>query len=124
MPDEEEAAERADDRVDEARDVYKRQNRIVRALWIAVAVVLVLGGVAMFVFPGGPAWIVIPVGLGMLGAVFGWARRLLTRSVRKGAKAKNVAEDTDRKVKALGVAALACLAAAVVVLFGLWVFPG
>lgn len=124
MPDEEEAAERADDRVDEARDVYKRQNRIVRALWIAVGVVLVLGGLALFVFPGGPAWIVVPVGLGMLGAVFGGARRLLRRSVRKGVKAKNVAEDTKRKTKVLGVAALACLAAGVVALIGLWIVPG
>ncbi len=124
MSDAEEAAERVDDRVDEARDVYKRQNRIVRAMWIAVAVLLVVVGLALFVFPGGPAWIVVPVGLGMLGAVFGSARRLLIRSVRKGAKAKNVAEDTNRKVKALGVAALACLVAAVVALIGLWIVPG
>ncbi len=124
MPDQEEAAERVEERVDEARGVYKRQNRIVRGLWIAVAVVLVLSGLAMFVFPGGPAWLVIPVGLGMLGAVFGWARRLLKRSVRKGVKAKNVAEDTNRKVKVLGVATSACLAAAAIVLIGFWVFPG
>ncbi len=124
MPDQEEAAEHVDERVDEARGVYKRQNRIVRALWIAVGVVLVLGGVAMFVFPGGPAWIVVPVGLGMLGAVFGWARRLLKGSVRQGVRAKNAAEDTNRKVKALGVAASACLTTAVIVLIGFWVFPG
>ncbi len=124
MPDEDEAAERVDDTVDEARDVYKRQNRVVRTMWIAVAVLLVLVGLALFVFPGGPAWIVVPAGLGMLGAVFGWARRLLTRTVRKGAKAKNVAEDTSRKVKALGIAALGCLGAAVLALVGLWFVPG
>lgn len=125
MPDkEDEAAERVDDRVDEARDVYERQGMIVRAVWIAVAVLLVLVGLAMIVIPGGPATVVLPVGLGMLAVVFGWARRLLMYSVRKGVVTKKALQDIDTKVKTFGVAALACLAAAVTALLVLWIVPG
>jgi tellurite resistance protein TerC len=48
---------------------------------IAVAVIggtVCLIGVAMIVLPG-PALVVIPIGLGILGLEFAWARRWLTR---------------------------------------------
>ena len=48
---------------------------------IAVAVIggtVLLVGVAMILLPG-PAFVVIPAGLGILGLEFAWARRLLTR---------------------------------------------
>ena len=48
---------------------------------IAVAVIggtVCLIGVAMIVLPG-PAFVVIPVGLGILGLEFAWARRWLAR---------------------------------------------
>ncbi len=115
MPDEDDTARRVEDRIDAAYDVYERQGKVVRALWVAVAVLLVLAGLAMIVFPG-PAAVVIPLGLSMLAAVFGWARRLLIRSVRTGVKAKRILEGTDRKIKLLGLATLACLAAAVITL--------
>jgi len=53
---------------------------------IAVAVIggtVCLIGVAMIVLPG-PAFVVIPIGLGILGLEFAWARRWLAR-VRKAA---------------------------------------
>lgn len=49
---------------------------------IAVAVIggtVCLIGVAMIVLPG-PAFVVIPVGLGILGLEFAWARRWLGRA--------------------------------------------
>jgi tellurite resistance protein TerC len=52
---------------------------------IAVAVVgftVLAIGVAMIVLPG-PAFVVIPVGLGILGLEFAWARRWL-RKVKEG----------------------------------------
>lgn len=53
---------------------------------IAVAVVggtVLLIGLALLVLPG-PALVVIPVGLAILGAEFAWARHWL-RKLRKGA---------------------------------------
>jgi len=53
---------------------------------IAIAVVgftiLAIGGV-MLVTPG-PGWLVIAIGLGVLGAEFVWARRILRRLKRTG----------------------------------------
>ena len=48
---------------------------------VAIAVVggsVVLVGIAMIVLPG-PAFVVIPVGLAILGLEFAWARRWLER---------------------------------------------
>ncbi len=42
-------------------------------------------GVAMIVLPG-PAFVVIPLGLGILAAEFAWARRLLDRIKHEGGK--------------------------------------
>ena len=55
---------------------------------IIVAVVggtVLLIGVALLVLPG-PALVVIPIGLAILGAEFAWARRWLRR-LREGAEA-------------------------------------
>jgi tellurite resistance protein TerC len=55
---------------------------------IAIAVlgftILIIGGV-MLVMPG-PGWLVIAVGLGVLGAEFVWARRMLRRLKRTGSE--------------------------------------
>ena len=54
---------------------------------IAVAVVgftVLAVGVAMIVLPG-PAFIVIPVGLGILSIEFAWARRWLRKVKERGA---------------------------------------
>jgi tellurite resistance protein TerC len=53
---------------------------------IAIAIVgftVLLVGVVMIVTPG-PAFVVIPVGLGILGLEFAWARRWLQRVKDKG----------------------------------------
>lgn len=53
---------------------------------IAVTVVgftVLLAGIAMIVLPG-PAFVVIPVGLGILGLEFAWARSWLRRIKEKG----------------------------------------
>ncbi|MFN2555435.1 MAG: PGPGW domain-containing protein [Nitriliruptorales bacterium] len=118
MTDEDDTTRRVEERIDAASDVYERQGKIVRAVWIAVAILLVLAGLVMIVFPG-PAAIVIPLGLSMLAAVFGGARRLLVRSIRTGVKAKKVLENADTQIRLLGVAALTSLVAAVIALFAL-----
>jgi tellurite resistance protein TerC len=58
--------------------------RAVRKVVVAVIGTTVLAvGVALIVLPG-PAVVVIPLGLGILGTEFLWARRLLQR-LRQGA---------------------------------------
>jgi len=70
---------------------YPWARRLVVAV-IGSTVVLV--GIALIVLPG-PAFIVIPIGLGMLGLEFAWARRLLKHArdaadnFIKGVRGKN-----------------------------------
>ena len=53
---------------------------------IAISVVgftVLLVGIAMIVLPG-PAIVVIPIGLGILGLEYAWARRWLQKAKEKG----------------------------------------
>lgn len=60
-------------------DFIYKTIRQVRRLVIGVVGFTVLAiGVALIVLPG-PAFIVIPIGLGILAAEFIWARRLLKK---------------------------------------------
>ena len=65
--------------------------RLARRIAISIVGFTVLAvGVAMIVLPG-PAFIVIPVGLGILGLEFAWARRWLQKVKEKAeAVAKTV----------------------------------
>jgi tellurite resistance protein TerC len=66
--------------------------RLARRIVIAVVGATVLAvGIAMMVLPG-PAFIVIPIGLGILGLEFAWARRWLKA-------AKDRAEALARSVR-------------------------
>lgn len=59
---------------------------------IAVALVggtVLLFGIALIVLPG-PAFVVIPVGLAILGAEFAWARRWLRTVKRRSADFVNM----------------------------------
>ncbi len=59
-----------------------------RKLIVAViGITILLLGVAMVVLPG-PAFIVIPVGLGILATEFAWARRMVRRTRVMIAKAR------------------------------------
>lgn len=115
----EDIAQRVDRGVDRAQRLYENHGKVFRTLWLLVATIIVLAGLAMTVVPG-PVTIVVPTGLVMLAAVFGWARRLLMLSVRKGIDVKERAEDVSTKAKVLGGVALTCLAAAAVALYLLW----
>jgi len=54
--------------------------RAVRRLIVAVVgATVLLFGLALLVLPG-PAFVVIPIGLGILAIEFGWARRSLRRA--------------------------------------------
>lgn len=103
----------ADRQVGKARGIYEGHGRVFRWMWIAVAVVILAAGIAMIVFPG-PVTVVVPLGLVMLAAVFGWARTLLLRSVEHGTDAAQRFRRASKPVKALTFAASACAAAAIV----------
>ncbi len=58
--------------------------RLIRRIGVAIAgSVVLLVGIAMIALPG-PALVVIPLGLGILGLEFPFARRWLSRLRQKG----------------------------------------
>jgi Putative transmembrane protein (PGPGW) len=66
-------------------DLLPRKLR--RAVVGVIGGTIVLIGVALIVLPG-PAFIVIPLGLLVLGSEFAWARRLLRRGKKMIAKVR------------------------------------
>lgn len=74
------------------------QNGIRQAKRLIIAVVgftVLLIGIAMIVLPG-PAFIVIPLGLGILAVEFVWARHLLEKVRAKITKKKrSITTNTD-----------------------------
>ena len=109
-------SEWVDGKVDAASDVYERHGRIFRWMWIAVGFVVVAAGLAMIVFPG-PVTVVVPAGLAMLAAVFGWARRLLLQTVEYGEEATRRFQRARRWVRVLTYVASASVAGAVIAWF-------
>jgi tellurite resistance protein TerC len=67
-----------------------------RKLIVAViGLTILLIGVAMIALPG-PAFIVIPIGLGILATEFAWARRMVRRARVMIAKARGRESGKDR----------------------------
>jgi tellurite resistance protein TerC len=60
--------------------IYRNARRVVIAV---VGSTVLLLGVAMIVLPG-PAFLVIPAGLGILAVEFAWAREMLRRVKEQG----------------------------------------
>lgn len=98
----------------ERRDAHKARPRVIRALYAAVGVTVLLAGLVMLVTPG-PALAVIPVGLFILALEFSWAESALERSLQQAEVAKQKAAETTRLQRVLtataGVLAVAGLAA-------------
>jgi hypothetical protein len=109
----EDAEQWTDRKVDDAQALYDRHGRIFHGVWIATGFIVVAAGLAMIVFPG-PVTVVVPLGLVMLAAVFGWARRLLLKSVEYGEEASEQFQAASKPVKALTVAASAAIAGAII----------
>ena len=107
------AREWADDKVDRASEIYEDHGKVFHAMWIAVGFIVVAAGIALIVFPG-PVTVVVPLGLAMLAAVFGWARHLLLRSVEAGQEANERFHEASRPAQALTIAASAAIAGAVI----------
>jgi hypothetical protein len=70
-------------RVHAVQQRYHRGGPLLRALWLFLAVLLTLTGLAMTVLPG-PAIVVIPLGLAMLAVRFRWAQATLQTAIEYG----------------------------------------
>ena len=77
--------------MDPFKETYKLAKRI--AITVVGVSVLVIG-VVMIVAPG-PAFVLIPVGLTILGLEFAWARLWLKR-LRKSISARNMQQHGER----------------------------
>ena len=55
-----------------------RMPVIRKLIYSVVGITILLIGVAMIVLPG-PAFLVIPIGLAILGSEYAWARRIIRR---------------------------------------------
>jgi len=64
------------------RWIFRNLRRVIIAL---VGSTVLLIGVAMIVLPG-PAFLVIPAGLGILALEFAWAREMLRRVKEQGSR--------------------------------------
>lgn len=62
-------------------------KKIKRVIVAVVGTTVLLIGIALLVLPG-PAFLVIPLGLGILATEFMWARRLLTKVREKFSRSK------------------------------------
>lgn len=77
--------------MDPIKKTYKVAKRIVVAV-IGLSVLVI--GIVMIVAPG-PALILIPVGLAILGLEFAWARHWLKR-LRQGISSRNIQNHGER----------------------------
>jgi uncharacterized protein (TIGR02611 family) len=110
-------------KLQERRETHKDRHKVVRGGFVALGLVLVLGGAAMLVLPG-PAFVVIPIGLAILSLEFAWAGRLLDKSLVKADDAKRKAEQASRMQKLLSAAAVVCAAVAAIVVVAAYDLPG
>lgn len=77
--------------MDPIKETYKVAKRIVVTV---VGLSILVIGIVMIIAPG-PALILIPVGLAILGVEFAWARHWLKR-LRQGISSRNLQNHGDR----------------------------
>ena len=68
--------------------IVRTVEQVRRAFRIVAGFTLLLVGVVMIVTPG-PGWLTILLGLGVLAAEFVWARQLLDRLKKQGARIRD-----------------------------------
>lgn len=93
--------------------MHKARPRVIRWLYAAVGITVLLAGLIMVVTPG-PAFAVIPIGLFILALEFSWAESALERSLEQAEVAKRKAAETTRTQRILtGTAGVLAIAAVV-----------
>jgi uncharacterized protein (TIGR02611 family) len=68
--------------------ILRTVEQVGRIFRVVAGFTLLLAGAVMLVTPG-PGWLIIFLGLGLLGAEFVWARRLMERIKREGSRMKD-----------------------------------
>lgn len=105
--------ERLQERVEQERERYPDRSLPFKVAWVTAAVIVLLAGIAMVVFPG-PAVLVIPIGLLMLSLQFAWAQSALDKGLEGGKAAKGLASRAVTEHRVLTIAAVVCGVAAVI----------
>ena len=104
-------------------DLFLAQHeRLYRAMYVLLGVVVLAAGVAMLALPG-PAFVVIPVGLAILSLEFSLAERLLEKALFKGEEARRKATAASPAQKVASAVAIASGIAAAVAAAILWDIP-
>ena len=112
----------ASERLAERRRRHIQRGKLYRGGVVALGVLITLAGVVMVVAPG-PAFVLIPVGLGLLALEFAWAERLLGRALDYAERQKRKAAQATRTQKVLSAVAVAVAIAAFVAAALLWDLP-
>jgi uncharacterized protein (TIGR02611 family) len=110
------------ERLAHKRRRHQERSPLYRVLYAVAGVAVTAAGVAMLALPG-PAFVVIPIGLGMLAMEFTWAEVALGKALARAERAQASARRTTPLQRGLVAAAVALAAAAVVVAVLLWNIP-
>ncbi|MFA9272943.1 MAG: PGPGW domain-containing protein [Baekduiaceae bacterium] len=100
-------------KLQEQREVHKARPRVIRVLYAAVGITILLAGLIMLVTPG-PAFAIIPIGLFILALEFSWAEAALEKSLEQADKAKQKAAETTTTQRVLTATAGVLAVAAVI----------
>lgn len=106
----------------ERRARHKQRNIVVRAVYLAAALTVLLAGFLMLVLPG-PALVVIPIGLTLLALEFASAERLLDRALDQADAAKAKAQETTKTQRILALTATVLAIGAAAVAAVMWDIP-
>jgi uncharacterized protein (TIGR02611 family) len=110
------------ERLAERRRRHQQRHPVYRALFAVAGAGVTLAGVAMLILPG-PAFVIIPVGLGMLAMEFRWAEVALGKALARAERAQASARRTTPLQRGLAAGALVLAAAAATVAVLLWNIP-
>ena len=104
------------------RERHIQHSMPYRVVFVIVAFVILIGGIALVPLPG-PGWAIVFVGLGMLSLEFKWAENLMEKILDRLEAAKRSAVNASPLQKALGLLATAIGTAACVAAAILWDIP-
>ena len=104
------------------RERHIQHGTAYRVVFVIVAFVILIGGLALVPLPG-PGWAIVFIGLGMLALEFKWAENLMEKILDRFEAAKESAANASPLQKALGIAATALGIAACVAAAILWDIP-
>lgn len=96
--------------------------RIYRIAVVVAGVIITLAGVALLVLPG-PAFVIIPIGLGLLALEFAWAESALSKALDQAEVAQRKAARASPGQKIASAAAVVFGAIAFLVAARTWDIP-